>query len=233
MGRKEQRERERKKAAKESHALSGFGFLPKKRSWSDGDLNATATSQRQLVEEDSSSRSSLQLQEQDEGSSLQSCSSTKVSVKLIVIFVPAGLQNVSPVLNGLARLRATAKWQITPACDFRESILIPFFFFFWFVCMSKVILSFRFYSRLGLPAGRRSGSITLDRDEAKSTSSARLLNLFWWPFLPLFHCEKECLSVPSIRRLFWVVFFLLAVHLVATYGRKPISQSQKNRIFQT
>ena len=28
-------------------------------------------------------------------------------------------------------------------------------------------------------------------------------------FLPLFHCEKECLSVPSIRRLFWVVFFLV------------------------
>ena len=53
MGRKEQRERERKKAAKGSHALSGFGFLPKKRAWSDGDLNATATSQRQLVEEDS------------------------------------------------------------------------------------------------------------------------------------------------------------------------------------
>ena len=109
----------------------------------------------------------------------------------------------------------------------------------WFVCMSKVILSFRFYSRLGLPARRRSGSIALDRDEAKSTSSARvlesLLNLFWWPFLPLFHCKKECLSVPCIRtrRLFWVVFFLLAVHLVATYGRKPISQSQKNRIFQT
>ena len=76
MGRKQQRERERKKAAKGSHSLSGFGFLPKKRSWSDGDLNATATSQRQLVEEDSSSRSSLQLQEQDEGSSLQSCSST-------------------------------------------------------------------------------------------------------------------------------------------------------------
>ena len=58
MGRKEQRERERKKAAKGSYALSGFGFLPKKRSWSDGDLVATATSQRQLVEEDSSSRSS-------------------------------------------------------------------------------------------------------------------------------------------------------------------------------
>ena len=46
MGRKEQRERARKKAAKGSYALSGFaiGFLPKKRSWSDGDLNATATS---------------------------------------------------------------------------------------------------------------------------------------------------------------------------------------------
>ena len=109
MGWKEQRGRERKKAAKGSHALSGFGFLPKKRSWSDGDLNVTATSQRQLVKEDSSSRSSRQLQEQDEGSSLQSSSSTQVSVKLIVIFVPAGPQNVSPVLNGLALLRATAK----------------------------------------------------------------------------------------------------------------------------
>ena len=82
MGRKEQRERERKEAAKGSYALSGFDFLPKKRSWSDGDLNASATSQRQLVDEDSSSRSSRQLQEQDEGSSLQSSSATQVSVKL-------------------------------------------------------------------------------------------------------------------------------------------------------
>ena len=88
MGRKEQREQERKKATKGSHSLSGFGFLPKKRSWSDGDLNATATSQRQLVEEDSSSRSSRQLQEQDEESSLQSSSSTQVSVKRIVILFP-------------------------------------------------------------------------------------------------------------------------------------------------
>ena len=97
--------------------------------------------------------------------------------------------------------------------------------------MSKVILSVRFYFCLGFPVGRRTGSIALDRDKAKSTSSAgvleSLLNLFWWPFLPLFHCEKECLSVPGIRRLFWVVFFLLAVHLVATNGRKPISQPQK------
>ena len=72
--------------------------------------------------------------------------------------------------------------------------------------MSKVILSFRFYFCLGFPAGRRTGSIVLDRDEAKSTSSTgvleSLLNLFWWLFLPLFHC----------------------------YGRKPISQPQKNRI---
>ena len=123
-------------------------------------------------------------------------------------FVPAGPQSVSPVLDDLARLRATAKFQITPACDFRESILIPFFF--WFVCMSRW-LSFRFYFCLGFPAGRRTGSIALDRDEAKSTSSSgvleSLLNLFWWPFLPMFHCEKECLSVPGIRRLFRVVFF--------------------------
>ena len=133
MGRKEQRERERKKAAKGSHALSGFGFLPRKRSWSDGDLNATATSQRQLVEEDSSSRSSRQLQEQDEGSSLQSSSSTQVSVKLIVIFVPAGPQNVSPVLNGLARLRATAKFQITPAAEL--VIFGNLFLFHFLVCL--------------------------------------------------------------------------------------------------
>ena len=37
----------------------------------------------------------------------------------------------------------------------------------------------------------------------------------------------------SIRRLFWVVFCLLAVHLVAVYGRKPISQWKNIRIFQT
>ena len=113
--------------------------------------------------------------------------------------------------------------------------LFSILFFCLFVCMSKVILSFRFYFCLGFPAGRRTGSIALDRDEAKSTSSAgvleSLLNLFWWPFLPLFHCEKKCLSVPGIRRLFWVIFFLLAVHLVATYGRKPISQLQKNIAF--
>ena len=135
MGRKEQRERERKKAAKGSHALSGFGFLPRKRSWSDSDLNATATSQRQLVEEDSSSRSSRQLQEQDEGSSLESSSSTQVSVKLLVIFVPAGPQNVSPVLNGLARLRATAKFQITPAAELVIfGNLFLFHFFGLFAC---------------------------------------------------------------------------------------------------
>ena len=67
--------------------------------------------------------------------------------------------------------------------------------------MSKVISSVRFYFCLGFPAGRRTGSIALDRDEAKSTSSTgvleSLLNLFWWPLLPLVHCEKECLSVPG------------------------------------
>ena len=39
--------------------------------------------------------------------------------------------------------------------------------------MSKAILSFRFYFCLGFPAGRRTGSIALDRDEAKSTSMQR------------------------------------------------------------
>ena len=96
-----------------------------------------------------------------------------------------------------------------------------------------VILSFRFYFCLGFPAGRRTGSVALDRDEAKSTSSAgvleSLLNLFWWPFLPLFHCEKECLSVPGIRRLFWVVFFLLAVNLVVG----NTSANRKKWHFQT
>ena len=167
---------------------------------------------------------------------MQTSSSTQVSVKLIVIFVPAGPQNVSPVLNDLARLRATAKFQTTPACDFRESILIPFFFF-WFACMSKVILSFRFYSCLGFPAGRRTGSVALDRDEAKSTSSAgvleSLLNLFWWPLLPLFHCEKECLSVPGIRRLFWVVFFLLAVHFSGYVRQETHQPTAKKWHFQT
>ena len=115
-----------------------------------------------IVEEDSSSRSSRQLQEQDEGSSLQSSSSTQVSVKLIVI--PVGPQNVSPVLNGLAWLRATAKFHI---------------------CLSL----FFFLELFGL------------------FQDCSVLILFWWPFLPLFHCEKECLSVPGIRRLFWVVFF--------------------------
>ena len=114
--------------------------------------------------------------------------------------------------------------------------LFSFLFFYFWVCLHvEGDFVFRFYFCLGFPAGRRTGSIALDCDEAKPTSSAgvfeNLLNLFWWPFLPLFHCEKECLSVPGIRRLFWVVFFfLLAVHLVATYGRKPISQPQKNRI---
>ena len=77
--------------------------------------------------------------------------------------------------------------------------------------MSKVILSFRFYFCLGFPAGRRTGSIALDRDEAKSTSSAgvleSLLNLFWWPFLSLYHCEKECLSV--LKKTFQGGFLLV------------------------
>ena len=141
----------------------------------------------------------------------------------------------SPVLNDLARLRATAKFQITPACDFRESILIPFFFLF--VCMLKMTLSVRFYFCLGFPAGRRTGSIALDRDEAKINKQRRCARksaeIVLVAFLPLFHCEKECLSVPGIRKLFWVVFFLSTVHLVATNGRKPISQPQKKSHFQT
>ena len=100
--------------------------------------------------------------------------------------------------------------------------------------MSKVILSFRFYFCLGFPAGRRTGSIALDRDEAKSISSAgvleSLLNLFWWPFLPLFHCEKGCLSVPGIRRLFWVFFFLVG-SIFSGYVRQETHQpTAKNRI---
>ena len=104
-------------------------------------------------------------------------------------------------------------------------ILFSFLLFLVCVCMSKVILSFRFYFCLRFPAGRRTGLIALNRDEAKSTSSAsvveNLLNLLWWPFLRLFNCEKECLSVPGIRRLFWVVFFLLlAVHV---YGQAAVT----------
>ena len=82
--------------------------------------------------------------------------------------------------------------------------------------MSKVIfLSFRLYFCLGFPAGRRTGSIALDRDEAKSTSSAgmlkSLLNLFWWPFLPLFHCERVSVCT-WYKKTFLGGFFLLAVH---------------------
>ena len=65
----------------------------------------------------------------------------------MVIFVPAGPQNVSPVLNDLVRLRATAKFQITPACDFRESLLIPFFL----VCLHvKGDLVFSFLPLFGI-----------------------------------------------------------------------------------
>ena len=103
MGRKEQRERERKKAAKGSYALSGFGFLPKRRSWSDGDLNAAATSQRaargrgQLF---AIVPSATRTRRRKLFADLTS-SSTQVSAKLRVIFVPAGPQKVSPVLNDL------------------------------------------------------------------------------------------------------------------------------------
>ena len=63
-------------------------------------------------------------------------------LNFIVIFVPAGPQNVSPVLNDLARLRATAKFQITPACNFRESILIPFFFLVFLHVEGDFVFSF-------------------------------------------------------------------------------------------
>ena len=100
--------------------------------------------------------------------------------------------------------------------------------------MSKVILSFRFYFCLGFPAGQRTGSVALDRDEAKLTSNAgvleSLLNLFWCPFLPLFHCEKECLSVPGIRRLFWCGFLLVGS---AFSGRKTHQPTAKKWHFQT
>ena len=138
--------------------------------------------------------------------------------------------NVSQVLNGLALLRATAKIQITPACDFRESILILFFF----VCLHvERDFVFSFLFPFGTSSRTTLQVLSLDRDEAKSTSNASVLeshpendigalfqtpsiylsffflelfglfqdcsvlNLFWWPFLPLFHCEKECLSVPG------------------------------------
>ena len=155
------------------------------------------------MEEDSSSRSSRQLQEQDEESSLQSSSSTQVSFKLIVIFVPAGPQNVSSVLNGLARLRPTAK------LNFK----LP-----QFVRLHLSILSF--FSRAFWTVSRL-------------LSAELVLVVFFAAVPPPPPCEKECLSVPGIRRLSWVVFFLLAVHLVATYCKKPISQPQNIRIFQT
>ena len=61
-----------------------------------------------------------------------------------------------------------------------------------------------------------------------------VLNLFWWPFLPLFHCEKECLSVPGIRRLFWMVFFSCWQYIMwlRTVGN-PSANRKKVSIFQT
>ena len=115
MVRKEQRERERKKAAKGSHghALSGFGFLPKKRSRSKGDLKAKATSQRQLVEEDISSRTFRQLQEREEGNSLQLPSSTEVSVKLIAIFPEEASHSCGETFGDQKRHRCVGNyWKI-------------------------------------------------------------------------------------------------------------------------
>ena len=127
MGRKEQRERERKKAAKGRYALSEFGFLPK------SDRGPTVTwTRRRRVSGSSWKRTALRDHPASyKNKTKEALCSRLQRLKWVLIysnFFPAGPQNASPVLNDLARLRATAKFQITPACDFRESILIPFFF---------------------------------------------------------------------------------------------------------
>ena len=114
--------------------------------------------------------------------------------------------------------------------------LFSILFFCLFVCMSKVILSFCFYFCLGFPAGRRTGSIALDRDEAKSTSSAgvleSLLNLFWWPFLPLFHCEKKVSVCTWYKNTFLGGFFSCWQYMLRTAGN-PSANRKKKSHFQT
>ena len=236
MGRKEQRERERKKAAE--LCVERARLFAKKaivvRRWPD------CVTRRRRVSGSSWKRTALR----DRPASSKNKTKEALCSRLQRLQWVLNYSNFfsrwpAKCFSGIERFsKAESNCEISnyPSLWFSGINSHSFFFFFWFVCMSKVILSARFYFCLGFPAGRRTGSIALDRDEAKSTSSAgvleSLLNLFWWPFLPLFLCEKECLSEPGIRRLLRVVFFLLAVHLVATYGRKPISQPQKAH-FQT
>ena len=68
----------------------------------------------------------------------------------------------------------------------------------------------QFVTPLFATGKRRARSVQIIK--APNHTRSRLKKRIRWPFLPLFHCEKECLSVPGTRRLFWVVlFFLLAV----------------------
>ena len=125
-----------------------------------------------------------------------------MSVQLIVIFVPAGPQNVSPVLNGLALLRATAKFQITPACDFRESILILFFLFL--VCLHvERDFVFSFLLPFGTSSRTTLQVLSLDRDEAKSTRNASVLDRESHPENNI----GALFQTPSISLFFFSSFF--------------------------
>ena len=131
--------------------------------------------------------------------------------------------------------------------------------------MSKVILSFIFTPVWDFQPDDPTGSITLDRDETKSTSSASVLEshpendigalfqnsiflsiylFFSWAFWTVSRLLSAELvlvaffaAVPLWKRVSvctWYkktflggFLFLLALHLVAMYGWKPISQPQK------
>ena len=106
--------------------------------------------------------------------------------------------------------------------------------------MSKVILSFRFYFCLGFPAGRRTrfgrpwswrGKINKQRRCARKSAELVLVAIF--AAVPLWKGVSVPLwkGVPGIRRLFWVVFFLLAVHLVATTYGMPHQPTAKKIAF--
>ena len=129
MGRKEQRKRERKKAAKGSHALSGFGFSPK----SDRGPTVTWTRRRRVNSGSSWKRTALR----DRPASYKNKTKEALCSRLqrlpkwvlnLVIFVPAGPQNVSPVLNDLARLKSNCEISNYPSLWFSGIYSYSFFF---------------------------------------------------------------------------------------------------------
>ena len=154
----------------------------------------------------------------------------------IVIFVPAGPQNVSPVLNDLARLRATAKFQITPACNFRESILIPFFFFGFFACRRWFYL-FVFTSVWDLqPDGAQVRSpliVTRQNQQAAPVCSKVCLNLFWRPFFAAVPLWKRVSVCTWYKKTFLGGFFLVGSTFSGYVRQETHQPTAKKSHFQT